>query len=403
MAFCTLRCKLILIKQRAMKKRIYLLGLVLLSMGFVLSQCIQEEIFEQTPEMTLKSASVEDAGNCLSFPVIWAEGITKNLRGTSGVEPITLGEWWYWWGTNDDGTPMSGPPDPDNPDYIDNGSEGYDETKIPREGWLKVFLQKDEYNVWQAGSSNGSSTPVVVNSIDWGDNLESVPWYLNSQVRTEVVLYKTGLSPTMLQYEMRRVSGWGIDEVHGLAVTHQENAENALTIQSTEATVYSACARLTIQKLNISRMDIEDGMLVWQPAEGWIESETQEEDIINEPIFNKSVAEGGDGPGYYSAEINVKGKVIYGYTWNVRRLNDGAGDYRITFSFDDTGTSGVLLNTYFVEGNTEILLPLETEEVLATEETEHGGGVAKIDFTNNLTYIDIHIDSSKGGGSKISR
>ena len=27
-----------------------------------------------------------------------------------------------------------------------------------------------------------------------------------------------------------------------------------------------------------------------------------------------------DGPGGYSAEVNVKGKVIFGYTWNVRDI-----------------------------------------------------------------------------------
>ncbi len=49
------------------------------------------------------------------------------------------------------------------------------------------------------------------------------------------------------------------------------------------------------------------------------------------PDFNKRVYEEGDGPGYYNAEINVKGRIIYGYTWNVRQLNEGAGDYRHHF------------------------------------------------------------------------
>ena len=63
--------------------------------------------------------------------------------------------------------------------------------------------------------------------------------------------------------------------------------------------------------------------------------------------------------------------VIYGYTWNVRKLNDGAGDYRITFSFDQTGTNGVNLNTSFEEGITKIFIPVETEEeITATEETD---------------------------------
>ena len=52
--------------------------------------------------------------------------------------------------------------------------------------------------------------------------------------------------------------------------------------------------------------------------------------LVSLPIFNKAVYEALDGPGFYSAEINVKGKVIYGYTWKVRTLNQGTGYYRLT-------------------------------------------------------------------------
>ncbi len=39
----------------------------------------------------------ETAGNNLSYPVIWAEGVTKTLRvpSTEGV-PDLNGVWWYW-------------------------------------------------------------------------------------------------------------------------------------------------------------------------------------------------------------------------------------------------------------------------------------------------------------------
>ena len=48
----------------------------------------------------------------------------------------------------------------------------------------------------------------------------------------------------------------------------------------------------------------------------------------------------------YSAEINVKGKVIYGYNWNTRVLSDGPGYYRITFSMDGNGNDKeIQLNT----------------------------------------------------------
>ena len=272
--------------------------------------------------------------------------------------------------------------------------------------------------MWQAGTANWSGAPVEVSWIDWGDNLESVDWYTRSQVRTEVVLFQD-LETPMVEYEMRHTSGWGIDEVHGLAATL---AGEPLLGEGTRATVYSTCARLTIQKLLVDRKDPALVNAVWVPKDGWTGA-----GLVGAPIFNLPVYEGGDGPGYYSAEINVKGRVIYGYTWNVRKLNEGAGDYRITFSFDDVcGT--VLLNTYFAEGVTEIMVPIEeeilqppitespdiftlsglgdleilsrkTKPVVSSEEgSDTGGGTAVLDFANNLTYIDVRILERGGGG-----
>lgn len=344
------------------------------------------------------------AGNNLSYPVIWAEGVAKVLPGTPDMIPVLNGVWWYQWGTNGidpDVTPASCAPDPDNNALCDDGIPlQYDEALIPGVPaadnplpLVKAYLQKDANNVWQAGSADWSAAPVEVDWIDWGDNLESVDWYTKSQVRTEVVLFQDLTTP-MLEYQMRHTSGWGIDEVHGLAT---DLAGVPLPGDGTQATVYSHCARLTIQKLLVDRDDPELANLIWVPEVGWTEAEGYE-GLINPHIFNGSVHEGGDGPGYYSAEINVKGRIIYGYTWNVRKLNEGAGDYRITFSFDQTcGTA--FLNTYFVDGVTNILLPLETEEEVSIEAEPVGGGATAILRTDlNLTYIDVRILERGGGG-----
>ncbi len=242
---------------------------------------------------------------------------------------------------------------------------------------------------------------VVVDLIDWGDNLESVDWYTKSQVRTEVVLFEDQLEGDpeenpwpMLEYQMRHTSGWGIDEVHGLEADLDGVAQEG---PGTRATVYSHCARLTIQRLLTDRDDPALADLVWVAGDGWTEPEGYEDDLINPHIFNGSVHEGGDGPGYYSAEINVKGRIIYGYTWNVRQLNDGAGDYRLTFSFDET-CGPATLNTLFADGTTEILVPAEEVVVAAEEGGDEGGGTAALRTDLNLTYIDIRILERGGGG-----
>ena len=262
------------------------------------------------------------SGNNLSFPVLWAEGVAKTLRGAPGVETFD-GVWWYWWGTEVDGEPLSCAPDSENESYCEDGDD--DPNTLPSDppgtGAQKVYLQQDVANEWQAESADASTVPLNVHWIDWGDNLESVDWYTRSMVRTEVVLIQD-LGSTMTQYDMRHLFGWGITEMHGTTT---------LIIPGTQATVYSHCARLTIQKLLVERGDPILLSLAWLPEEGW-----QGATLINPPIFNMAVYNALDGPGYYSAEINVKGKVIFGYTWNVRRLNEGPGDYRITFSFDDT-------------------------------------------------------------------
>ena len=391
----------------------------------ILIICILIVVLAPPAAMAKGPPTTETAGNNLSFPVIWAEGVTKAVPGTPGMAPLSGGAWWYSWGTNGADpniVPASCAPDPDNKDFCDNGIPGtFNAALVPGTPpadnpmpLVKAYLQKDAKNTWQAASADwsGEDVPVSVDWIDWGDNLESNDWYTRSQVRTEVVLFEDLMEETpdeadgrdggtepWLEYAMRHVSGWGIDEVHGMAV----DAAGPVLGAGNQATIYSNCARFTIQKLLVKRDNAALADLVWVPGSGWTEEVGSTVNLINEPIFNKAVYEGGDGPGYYSAEINVKGRIIFGYTWNVRQLNDPlpsgpAGDYRLTFSFDQT-CGAVNLNTGFVEGVTEIVVPVETEEVAAAAEpTDEGGGTAVLDFADNLTYMDVRILERGGGG-----
>jgi hypothetical protein len=362
----------------------------------------------------------EAAGNNLSYPVIWAEGVQKALRGTFGTVNLD-GAWWYWWGTDLEGDPESCAPDPDDQLYCDDDVNGTVGPMPCNDGGdpdcRTVYLQQDALNEWQAESADWSTAPVNVDWIDWGDNLESVDWYTRSMVRTEVVLIQDLATP-MTQYSMRHLYGWGQTEMHGVATTGDPPA--AESFDGNQATVYSPCARLTIQKLLVPREELADGSLTWDSvSKSWTKTDPAGADLINGPIFNKPVYEGGDGPGYYSAEINVKGKVIYGYTWNVRRLHDdtpvppdtspnAAGDYRITFSFDAECGTDVLLNTFFVDGVTQILQPAEEVAALEEEGEEPGGGAVgvlvpydQLTGAGNLTYMDVRILERGGRPDKV--
>jgi hypothetical protein len=159
----------------------------------------------------------EAAGNNLSYPVIWAEGVQKALRGTFGTVNLD-GAWWYWWGTDLEGDPESCAPDPDDQLYCDDDVNGTVGPMPCNDGGdpdcRTVYLQQDALNEWQAESADWSTAPVNVDWIDWGDNLESVDWYTRSMVRTEVVLIQDLATP-MTQYSMRHLYGWGQTEMHG--------------------------------------------------------------------------------------------------------------------------------------------------------------------------------------------
>lgn len=370
--------------------------LILASFGFLFisllfTQCHKEELITNDDvnlEVKKNKPPAETAGNNLSFPVIWSDGYELDLR-----EPIEFGpqlddEWWYVWAEDpiDPSYPVySCKPLASDPTRCEDGSNPGDGSSTV----YKAYLQKRNDNTWQA-FNKPVSEPLNVDLIDWGDNLESVDWTIRSQVRTELVLFEN-IEVPVAQYAMRHVSGWGETEMHGLQT---ELNGDVVYGPGNIATVYSHNSRLTIQKLNIDRDSIVEGSLTWVPNEGWTETDPTSDDLINAPIFNLAVYEAADGPGYYSAEVNIKGKIIYGYTWNVRDLNEGTGFYRITYSFDEAGGE-VALNTYFDE-STEIIVPIEESNKPDPSGTR--GGIAKIDVENNLTYMDLRIKPKGGGG-----
>lgn len=216
---------------------------------------------------------------------------------------------------------------------------------------VNVFWQKTA-NVWQAqwqARSGDGNTKVIV---DWGDNLRSVKYATTSVVRVEHVMYAND-STTLLGYPMDvTVNPSSPTEKQGI----YDDGKQAVPAQFTP-TVFSDQARLTIQKI-----DAKGGNVTYT-------------------FLNKAVSEsfGIDGPGGYSAEINVGGKVLFGYVLDFKKvvMPPGVskdGWWRITFSMD--GGSGATFDGLAAG-----------DELLAT-------------IDENSTTAEIEVGTTRGGGRK---
>lgn len=322
------------------------------------------------------AAEEETAGNNLAFPVLWSEAdYTLPLQGVMG-EPTVDGV------------------------LADCSEETVDATE-------EAAVQKDLGNTWQAENlvESGNS----VSSLDWGDNLEVKDWNVGPPVRVETALYADRTGDPMTGYLMCHVSGKGTDEVWGAQVATEMGGmggggQSLIEYDSTEALVYTAGARLTIQRID------EGATPTWDAAQHrWVGTG------VADPEFNGAVHEKtSDGPGTYGAEVNVSGKIVFGFNWQTAGLYNG--EYRITFSLDgptDTfpGSGTSLANATIRQSVEEVAgdeLAIRSSSMAgpgAGGGGGHGGGMgggsgggsggegggntAVMDGANNLSYIDV--------------
>ena len=148
------------------------------------------------------------------------------------------------------------------------------------------------------------------------------------------------------------------------------------------ATVYSACARLMIQK-------VTGDDILWSSEEGrWVGT-------IGGPVVN--VAAYNATTDVYSAEINAGGGVIYGYNWNTKANADGAGTYRVTFLLDGPTSEGgrctAPMNTVFDDTSMSVNVGERRPATLipGTDEMFTAG-------EGGLVYVDVEIGAGGGGG-----
>lgn len=244
-------------------------------------------------------------------------------------------------------------------------------------------VQQDVTNTWQADNALISGNSVSL--VDWGDKLEARDVdTMQRAVRVETSLYETVASP-MTQYPMCYVSGQGIDEVWGMQVVADASAPLGyapVSLESTDAMVYTDGARLTIQRI------VPDRTYAWDPIQHmWIGSGA---DV---PVFNSAVHERtADGPGAYGAEVSVSGKVVFGFNWMTQGLPEG--EYRLTFSLDDatgdfpgSGTNLAQAALLVSEETDETVVPTVAEE--GDDGSEPAGNNAVINGVLDLTYLDL--------------
>ncbi len=282
-------------------------------------------------------------GNCLSTPVVFAEG-----HGLTGEDPTQF-------------TGLRGIPG------VESFVEPYDDTMI--DGF--PVYRNPSVNEWCADWADGTAWGEVPVTLDWADNIVRQTWTDRSKLRVEIVLF-TEVDPVqhpLTGYNMYSLGGTQLDEVF---------VTNTTTYTATVATVYSNVARLKIEKL-----DEEGG----QPVHL----------VYDSPCYDRYFV---DGPtDAYSAEVNMGGKCIYGFNWDVRdvALQDRTGWYRLTFSLDpfaDYIDSGGVLYNY--PRNT-IIAALDPADLTGYSDPEVVVYEPKIAPDGYSSILEISIKGSSGG------
>lgn len=274
------------------------------------------------------------AGNNLSYPVIFTEGIGITgdvVTSDAGLRP----------------TPAEG--------IVVDALPFFYSGNVPDYG---AYYEQAGTNVWQADWLDGSAAGAQSATVYWGDNLTHHAWNTHSMIRVEHVL-EAGAGTMLEGFNMYPLYGTGPDEMQGTDGT------TGFFVP----TLYSVMPRLTIEKI-----DAEGGSPVYTAFDG----------AIHEGI-------GLDGPGYYTAEVNVAGKIIYGYNFMIRNLTlppneTKYGWWRITFSLDAQGSVGGA--TVFRNVGLAALGGLDPASTFAPQ----------IDPATNRTWIDVYVDSASGGG-----
>lgn len=273
-----------------------------------------------------------------------------------------------------------------------------------------IYWQKNSSNKWQAGYALSPSAPLPVNYVDWGDNLEGKSWPVQV-LRVETNTFSPINAAT--RFDMWHVFGQGTNELWG---AHATNPTTVEPVTPSLPYVYSGfpyAVNVTSKaRLNIAKLEsgftgcpaVATGSPQSPYAPMWLLNTNGTGGWQNVPYSVDMV---------YGAELNIKGSYVYGYNWNLRSepvpgTVSKSGWWRLTFYTPDNSIDfsawtepTPLVNTLAPPLSTLVPAPITFSAVTAAEsETGLLLYVPAIDKTNNLTFLDICIKATTGGGGK---
>lgn len=276
----------------------------------------------------------------------------------------------------------------------------------------RMYWQKVPGQTWKSQVADGGDS-AITEYVDWGDALESRTSSATSVVRVETMPFDqlTELS-TMKGFDMWHVFGTGKTEMWGARVTDGDTPQHYI-YDGSFAIIHTGQAHLNLAKLSPGAAP---GGCPAVPSIGGFSPY----DGIN-PNGETSLTEltptwdAGTRTWYgalftadlpYSAELNIQGKYVYGYNWNLKTFNAGgyekAGWWRLTFYAPDVDfTAGTIIGAPSVPASTPEfpLMGASLGEIEPAAETEGRLYVARVlGDPDHLTFIDVCINAAKGGG-----
>lgn len=299
----------------------------------------------------------EGLGNNLSVPVVFSEGL-----GVTGL-PVTV-----------DGVPNypnTGLRPAATENLVVGGLPYFYAGNVSDCRWpdgQAAYCQKG-LNAWQAEWLDGTATGMQHASATWGDNIINQSLQTSAPVRVEVSLNDLTSGP-LTGFNMQVVSGSRTTEVQGT-----NNTTSAMT-----PTIFSVTPHLVVSKL-----DTSGGVTVGAP-------------IVDKRVVDAIGTE--EGPGNFNAEVNVSGKIVYGYNLRVTE----AGWYRVAFVLEGSVSNGTISASRNVV--MDELTNAAAEEPSGGSEGSGSGSppttgpkpVPQLSGDGTVTWVDIYVGAGSGSG-----